>query len=190
MIWLVLRFIPIGAIIRIILAIGLVGAVAIGLGVADVSAQTEANNTTSAGSQATTGDSILFSHSPTVDLHSVEVEDGEAVIKMSSVTGGERVIITDSSRQTTGEMERYRYTLEQGENTFHVPLKNPDNAAITVDADGSIYLWVAESFLNWMPDAGHPIPIAIGGGILALVIPTALHLVQTKGQTTAENPIK
>jgi len=182
MIWLIAKILPIKALIRLILIAALVGGLVIGLGVVDPAvAQSAISDDTE----------LPFRHSSSVTWESVEVEGGEAVLTITSDTGGERIVITDISREGTGVLPKEQHTLDRGENVIRVALVNPDDPGVTVDVeDGRMFQWVEDTSLEWLPDAGHAVPITIGAGVLALVLLAGLHLVQTKGQTTAENPIK
>lgn len=175
--WLLLRLVPVGTLLRLLAILVLATAAVAGFAAYDAAAQSSSCS------------SVMFGHSSSVDLCDVEVDDGVAVVHLESVDGGEDVVITDSSRTTTGEMERHRHTLDEGMNTYRVPLHNPDNAALTVDAEGRIYLWVAEDNLNWTPDEGHPLAMTLAGGAVILVMLIGLQLLLTRGSTKAKNPI-
>lgn len=215
MFWLIFKVLPLGLIVRVLAIAALVTAAVFGVMAYDASAQStqaddcsdaltddeyaECIENTDSGDTAdgpdddsSNGDaSTLFYHGEGVRLHSIQAnDDGEAVVKMSSEDGGEQVIITDSSRQESGEMERYRYELSEGENTFRVPLHNADKPALTVDAAGRIYLWVDEPDINWAPDAGHALGMTLGGAVVVLVLLVGLHLLLTRGATKPKNPIK
>jgi hypothetical protein len=183
MIWLIAKILPIKALIRLILIGLIVAGAAIGMGVVDPAV---------AQSSAISDDTELpFRHSSSVTWESVEVDGGEAVLTITSEQGGERILITDISREGTGVLPKEQHTLDRGENVIWVALVNPDDPGVTVDVeDGRMFQWVEDTSLEWLPDAGHAVPITIGAGVLALVLLAGLHLVQTKGQTTAENPIK
>lgn len=159
----------------------------------EANGETPATTTTTAAASGPTGDdseSVLFYHGQGVRLHSITFnDDGEAVVRMSSETGGEQAVITDSSRQTSGEMERYRHQLEEGMNTFRVPLQNPSRGAITVDAAGSIWLEVDKDRINLAPDKGHAIGVAFGGAGILIALLVGLHLWQTRRADEAKNPL-
>ncbi|WP_137284186.1 hypothetical protein [Halorussus salinisoli] len=217
MFWFIFKILPLGFIVRVFVIAALVTAAVFGVMAYDASAQSADDcsdaltndeyeecieNTDSEDSgdtadgpddDSSNGDaSTLFYHGEGVRLHSIEAnDDGEAVVKMSSEDGGEQVVITDSSRQESGEMERYRYELNEGENTFRVPLHNPETPALTVDAAGRLYFWIGETAdINWAPDAGHALAMTLGGAVVVLVLLVGLHLLLTRGATKPKNPIK
>ncbi|UPW01651.1 hypothetical protein M0R88_05995 [Halorussus gelatinilyticus] len=214
MFWLIFKIIPIGFLVRVLAIAALVSAAVFGYMAYSASAQSADDcadaltneeyeecieNTDSSDTadgpddDSSNGDaSTLFYHGEGIRLNSIETnDDGEAVVKVSSEDGGEQVVITDSSRQTEGEMERYRYELSKGENTLRVPLHNPETPALTVDAAGRLYFWIGEgSSINWAPDAGHSLGMTVGGGAVVLVMMTGLQLLLARGATKPKNPIK
>lgn len=135
-------------------------------------------------------DSVMFRHSFDIQLYDVQFEDGYAIVYMEADSDGEEVIITDSSRETSGEMERYRYDLEEGENVFRIPVHNPRNGAVTVDAGGSIWLEVDDDQLNLLPAVAYPIIGVLGGVLLTLALILGLDLLARRKSTTANNPIR
>lgn len=137
-------------------------------------------------------ESTTFEHAPGVVLNDIQYEDGDAVISMTADRSGagESVVITDSSRETSGEMERTRVTLDEGENVFRVELHNPSNEVVTVDAAGRIYLDVGEKDLNLLPTVDYPVVTVLGGGIFALALILGLDLLANRKSKKAFNPLK
>jgi hypothetical protein len=180
--WILFRYIPLKGILQLLLIIAAVTGAVVYFGAVDVAAQESGldDNT-----------QLPFEHSENVTWESVEItEDGYAVLTISSDGRGEDIVITDISRSGTGEVHKYYRTLDEGTNTLRVPLVEPDNAGVSVDLeDGRMFQWVDSTSLNWLPDKGHAVPLAIGGGVLLLVIMLGLHLLHTRGEQSAENAL-
>jgi len=215
MFWLIFKILPLGFIVRVFVIAALVTAAVFGVMAYDASAQADdcsdaltddeyaecIENTDSEDSgdaadgpdddSETTDESVLFYLGGGMRLHDINVNDGDAIVKISSEDGGENIVVTDSSRQTSGETPKHEYTLEEGVNTLRVPLINSDTPVIHIDTPHKGYLHIPEGEdINWAPDAGHALGVAFGGAIVILGLLIGLHLLLTRGATKPKNPIK